>query len=74
MPDMLTPQVLAIGQAHILHSENRTDAIAGPLVLETLFKHFLNPSQASRGIKHKEAREDDLMYDEGTFSPHPLVV
>jgi hypothetical protein len=27
----------------------------------------LNPSQASRGIKHKEAREDDLMYDEGQY-------
>lgn len=47
--------------------------IAGPLVLETLFKHFLNPSQASRGIKHKEAREDDLMYDEGPPFPDPLV-
>jgi hypothetical protein len=51
-----------------VYAQNRTDAIAGPLVLETLFKHFLNPSQASRGIKHKEAREDDLMYDEGQYS------
>ena len=47
--------------------------IAGPLVLETLFKHFLNPSQASRGIKHKEAREDDLMYDEGPPYSDSLV-
>jgi hypothetical protein len=50
------------------------DAIAGPLVLETLFKHFLNPSQASRGDKHKDAREDDLMYDEGKLIVYVLYV
>lgn len=39
--------------------------IAGPLVLETLFKHFLNPGANAK--RHNQAREDDLMYDEGTY-------
>ncbi|WVQ86452.1 hypothetical protein IAS59_000164 [Cryptococcus gattii] len=47
MPDLLTPQALAT---------------AGPLLLDTLFKHYLSPRQRSDDDKNK-ARED-LMYDE----------
>ncbi|WVQ67321.1 uncharacterized protein L199_005517 [Kwoniella botswanensis] len=45
MPDLLTPQALAT---------------AGPLVLETLFKHFIGPRPAADKGKARE----DLMYDE----------
>ncbi|WWC89008.1 uncharacterized protein L201_003925 [Kwoniella dendrophila CBS 6074] len=45
MPDLLTPQALAA---------------AGPLVLETLFKHFLGP----RPKDDKGKAKDDLMYEE----------
>lgn len=37
--------------------------LAGPLLLDTLFKHYLSPRQRSDDEKNK-ARED-LMYDEG---------
>ncbi|WVN87708.1 uncharacterized protein L203_102896 [Cryptococcus depauperatus CBS 7841] len=47
MPDLLTPQVLAT---------------AGPLVLDTFFKHFL--SSHSNGDKDKDKAREDLMYDE----------
>nr|XP_019007535.1 uncharacterized protein I206_07797 [Kwoniella pini CBS 10737]OCF46316.1 hypothetical protein I206_07797 [Kwoniella pini CBS 10737] len=45
MPDLLTPQALAT---------------AGPLVLETLFKHFIGPRPSADKGKARE----DLMYDE----------
>ncbi|WVQ99705.1 hypothetical protein IAU59_006846 [Kwoniella sp. CBS 9459] len=45
MPDLLTPQALAA---------------AGPIVIETLFKHFFGPKPS--GDKGKA--RDDLMYDE----------
>ncbi|WRT66661.1 uncharacterized protein IL334_003621 [Kwoniella shivajii] len=45
MPDLLTPQALAT---------------AGPLLLETLFKHFIGPRPAADKGKARE----DLMYDE----------
>ncbi|WVR06766.1 hypothetical protein IAU60_003801 [Kwoniella sp. DSM 27419] len=45
MPDLLTPQALAT---------------AGPLVMETLFKHFLGP----KASQDKGKAREDLMYDE----------
>ncbi|WWD17016.1 hypothetical protein CI109_101452 [Kwoniella shandongensis] len=45
MPDLLTPQALAA---------------AGPIVLETLIKHFLGPKSGP----DKNKAKDDLMYDE----------
>ncbi|WVF71169.1 hypothetical protein IAT40_005967 [Kwoniella sp. CBS 6097] len=45
MPDLLTPQALAA---------------AGPIVIETLFKHFFGPRSSS----DKGKARDDLMYDE----------
>ena len=48
--------------------------VAGPLVLETFFKHYLfrNP------LKHEGQAREDLMYDEGespacTWSPSTYI-
>lgn len=46
MPDLLTPQTLAS---------------AGPLVLDTFFKHFFSHKSLTARSK---ARGDDLLYDE----------
>lgn len=45
--------------------------IAGPLLLDTLFKHYLSPRQHSNDDKNK-ARED-LMYDEGVCDWMPSL-
>lgn len=46
MPDLLTPQTIAS---------------AGPLVIDTLLKHFLSHKSLKARSK---ARGDDLLYDE----------
>lgn len=69
MPDMLTPQVLAMGKLLVALSpwlSESSPMLAGPLVLETLFKHFLNPTGTAN--RNGRARDDDLMYDEGKSS------
>ena len=75
MSGFLTPQALAAGKRPENNSLNllldqctwEWDImgliliVAGPLVLETFFKHYLfrNP------LKHEGQAREDLMYDEG---------
>jgi hypothetical protein len=61
--------VVAGGQA--TRPRELTPRLAGPLVIETLFKHFISHKAL---MKDSKARGDDLMYDEGESGGIPRLL